>query len=477
MQSAEILLGLVIGYKNWIHFMKRLLMTWVLLAMVFPLQAQDRDQDQDRDRDQLRLREYLLLEEGTLLLIKDQDRTRVRDQIKLNDGTIVSLDGTYKNTLSEQYRLRERECLDFDGNKYLNQQQFRDQLKFREQASKQLHYLFQDGKVYRVQDQERNQVRERIRLHENATLNPDGKYQLKNQNQMRLRDGECLDPEGNHFINQAELRNHEQLRLQAMMQEHYLYKDGNMYQVRNQQQNQLREQRSLQNGMFIHPDGKLQLNEREMLQLRDGECIDPEGNLYGSQNQYRNEEQIRLKAMNQEHYLFEDGQMYVVQNQWREQLRQQETTQQGTIVNPDGTFQNRNQEHLHLSNGECLDPEGNRYQNKEQYQHQVQNRYMALAEPHFIFRNGKVYQNQNQVNVLLNERWILKNGTIVNPDGTYQLQNGNTQKMRNGEFLDWEGNRYENREMFRERMEKQIHDRKEYQQRQMMERKSGKPRG
>lgn len=456
--------------------MKRLLITWMLLAIVFSLQAQDRDQDQDRDKDQLRLREYLLFEDGTLLHIKDQDRTRIRDQVKLNDGTIVSLDATYKTTLGEQYRLRNGECLDLDGNKYLNQQQFRNQLQFREQASKQLHYLFQDGKVYRVQDQERNQVRERIRLHENATLNTDGKYKLKNQNRIRLREGECLDQDGNHFANQAEFRNHEQLRLQAMTQEHYLYKNGTLYQVRNQQQNQLREQMNLQNGMVIHPDGNFQGREREMLRLRDGECIDPEGNLYGSQAQFRYEEQIRLSAMNQEHYMFESGQMYVVQNQERAQLRQRETTQHGTIVNPDGTFQNRNQAQARLANGECLDPEGNRYQNKEQYQHQMQNRYMALAEPHFNFRNGNVYQNQNQVHMQLNERWILRNGTIINPDGTYQLQNGDKQKMRNGEFMDWEGNRYENREIFKERMEKQIHERKELNQRQMMERKSGEPR-
>ena len=51
--------------------MKRLLITWMsLVAIVFALQAQDRDQDQDRDRDQLRLREYLLFEDGTVFNVR-----------------------------------------------------------------------------------------------------------------------------------------------------------------------------------------------------------------------------------------------------------------------------------------------------------------------------------------------------------------------------------------------------------------------
>jgi hypothetical protein len=176
-------------------------------------------------------------------------------------------------------------------------------------------------------------------------------------------------------------------------------------------------------------------------------------------------------AMNQEHFLYENGQMFVVQNQERAQLRQRETLQNGTVINPDGTFQLRNQAQARLNNGECLYPLANRYQNQEQYQQQMQNRYLAMAEPHFAFRNGKVYQNQNQVQMQLNEGWMLMNGTVVNPDGSYQLKNGKKEQMRNGEYLDWEGNRYENREMFRERMERRVQDKREIHDRQMMERK------
>lgn len=168
----------------------------------------------------------------------------------------------------------------------------------------------------------------------------------------------------------------------------------------------------------------------------------------------------------------ENGQMYQVQNQQKFQVRERISNQNGLVVNPDGSYQYRNQAQVRLGEGECLDPEGMQYRSQSQYQQQMQNRYMAMAEPHFAYQNGQVIQTQNQMQTQLRSSWKLNNGTIVNPDGTYQNKNGKREQLRNGEYLDWDGQRYENQERFRERMQQRLQDKNEMKQRERIERKT-----
>ena len=50
----------------------------------------------------------------------------------------------------------------------------------------------------------------------------------------------------------------------------------------------------------------------------------------------------------------------------------------------------------------------------------------------------------------------LRNGTTVNPDGSVQLKNKKQLRLKDGECLDMDGNRYETRERFREKMEQRM---------------------
>jgi hypothetical protein len=45
-------------------------------------------------------------------------------------------------------------------------------------------------------------LREPYKLKNGTTVNPDGSYQLQNQQKFQLRNGECLDLNGNRYLNQ-----------------------------------------------------------------------------------------------------------------------------------------------------------------------------------------------------------------------------------------------------------------------------------
>ncbi len=378
--------------------------TYLLLAVfavVFSMQAQDKDRDQDRlqDKDAIRLRDCLLFDDGTVYLLADrtqdrdqlqdrdgdldQDKIRLRDQIRLNDGTIVKTDGAFVDANGVQQRLRQGECVDMDGNRYASHDQFRQQLQVRSQAMNQAHYVYQDGQMFLVQNQQRSQIRQRLHLGE-ASVDPKGKLEFANQARTQLRNGECLDPDGNLYGSQAQFRKHAQLRIQAMSQEHFTFKNGVMYQVRNQVQSRVQSNVSLPNGVIINADGSIHLRDRDRLQLRDGECVDTEGNVFESQLQFRNHAQVQLMARNQEHFVYQDGALYRVQNQERQRVNEQLRLRDGTTVQTDGTIRKRDQVQTRLRSGECIDPDGNQYGSQEQFRQQMQHQYTAMAEPHFF---------------------------------------------------------------------------------------------
>jgi hypothetical protein len=58
------------------------------------------------------------------------------------------------------------------------------------------------GQMFRVRNQEKIQLQEKLALQNGDVVNPDGNCQLKNGKQLRLKEGECLDMNGNRYENQ-----------------------------------------------------------------------------------------------------------------------------------------------------------------------------------------------------------------------------------------------------------------------------------
>lgn len=72
----------------------------------------------------------------------------------------------------------------------------------RDRIHQEDHLFFQDGKMYRVQQGVRTPIQEQVRLQNGGVVNPNGTYQLKDQQRQQLRNGECLDMSGNRYLNQ-----------------------------------------------------------------------------------------------------------------------------------------------------------------------------------------------------------------------------------------------------------------------------------
>ena len=69
-------------------------------------------------------------------------------------------------------------------------------------------------------------------------------------------------------------------------------------------------------------------------------------------------------------------------------------------------------------------------------------------EDHLRLLDGKLYQYKQGIQSEVKEQMRLNNGTVVNTDGSYQLQNQERYQLRNGECLDMTGNRYLNQNRF-----------------------------
>jgi TolA-binding protein len=87
------------------------------------------------------------------------------------------------------------------------QDQDRDRVKKQDRIHQEDHLMLQDGKLYQFKQGVQTQVQAQLRLNNGTVINPDGTYQLQNQQRYQLRDGECLDMNGNRYLNQNKFNN------------------------------------------------------------------------------------------------------------------------------------------------------------------------------------------------------------------------------------------------------------------------------
>lgn len=88
---------------------------------------------------------------------------------------------------------------------------------------------------------------------------------------------------------------------------------------------------------------------------------------------------------------------------------------------------------------------------KAQQQDQIQKQDRIHQEDHYRFYDGKLYQYKNGVQNQVMEQVRLRNGTVLNPDGSYLLQNQERFQLRQGECLDMDGLRYRTHNQFNKR--------------------------
>jgi len=150
----------------------------------------------------------------------------------------------------------------------------------------------------------------------------------------------------------------------------------------------------------------------------------------------------------------------VLQIRDRDQIRLHDkiTLNDGTIVNPDGTYI-KDQDRLRLRDGSCLDMDGILYSNEYKYMQRLNNENKNLSTAQIQARNqnrylvmnidGELYQIKNQSQNRLQKQLKLGDGVVVNPDGIYQNQDRQQLRLQNGECLNMDGQMYRNTYMHR----------------------------
>ena len=82
-----------------------------------------------------------------------------------------------------------------------------------------------------------------------------------------------------------------------------------------------------------------------------------------------------------------DGDVLQIKNRDHIRLQEKITLNDGTIVNPDGTFQTKDRIKLQLKDGSCLDNDGIYYRNDYQYQYKIKQENKDLTEVQIQNRN------------------------------------------------------------------------------------------
>jgi len=173
--------------------------------------------------------------------------------------------------------------------------QERDQDRIQDQDRTKL--VMVNGEMLEVRERSHMRLQDKKKLNDGTIVSSDGTYTTRDQERLRLKDGQCLDMDGVMYRNEYQYRYKIQQEnrglTQAQIQErnqnrvHYILVDGEMFQIRNQSQNRLQQQRNLNNGTVVNPDGTYQTRDRKQLQLKDGECLNMDGQMYKNTYQHR----------------------------------------------------------------------------------------------------------------------------------------------------------------------------------------------
>lgn len=173
------------------------------------------------------------------------------------------------------------------------------------------------------------------------------------------------------------------------------------------------------------------------------------------------QDQDKIQDRDQDRLMMVDGDVLQIRD--RDQIRLQEpiTLEDGTIVNPDGSYITGDRDRLRLKDGECLDNNGVKYRNEYQYRYKVEQENKGLSQTTIQERNqnrfqimmieGEAFQILNREQNRIQDEVNLGDGIIVNPDGSYQNEERKQMRLKDGECINMDGamfkNTYQHRKM------------------------------
>ena len=88
-----------------------------------------------------------------------------------------------------------------------------------------------------------------------------------------------------------------------------------------------------------------------------------------------------------------EGELYQIKNQSQNKLHKAFKFNNGMVVNPDGTYQNRDKQQLRLQDGECVNMDGKMFRNTLMHQKMIVQKNMKNTQT----ATQKKVQNKTQV--------------------------------------------------------------------------------
>jgi len=152
----------------------------------------------------------------------------------------------------------------------------------------------------------------------------------------------------------------------------------------------------------------------------------------------------------QGHIMIVNGDVLLINYNHPIPLQSRVTLSDGTLVNPDGTYQTKDFKRFRLHDGECLDNDGIKYRNECQYRNKViqDNKGLTLStikernQLRFQLRllDGEMFKIMNKSQNRILKRIKLENGTVVYPDGSWQApESKKIIQLIDGECLNMKG--------------------------------------
>ena len=96
------------------------------------------------------------------------------------------------------------------------QDQDKDQIRKQDRIHQEDHLMLKDGSCLLVKQGVPTKIQTQLKLNNGIVVNPDGSYQLQNQQKYQLRDGECLDMNGNRYLNQNRFNNRQMMTIRQI---------------------------------------------------------------------------------------------------------------------------------------------------------------------------------------------------------------------------------------------------------------------
>lgn len=178
--------------------------------------------------------------------------------------------------------------------------------------------------------------------------------------------------------------------------------------------------------------------------------------------QDRDRDRVQDSEQDRDRLMLVDGEVLQIRDQDQIRLQDPVTLNDGTVVNPNGSYLTKDRVRLRLKDGECLDNEGNKYRNEYQYRHKIMQEDKGLTNAQIQQRNqnrfqimridGEVYQIRTRSQERLQQRLELSNGGSIDPDGTYMTQDRKQLRLQNGECMNLSGEKFRNMHQHRKMM-------------------------